>query len=75
MIPDIWKYKKYSVYITFPIMWVFVKLLSKDFATEVDLVQEISNSLTNQELERIATLIIEVIESKAEIVDNRSFYY
>ena len=52
-----------------------VKLLSKDFATEVDLVQEISNSLTNQELERIATLIIEVIESKAEIVDNRSFYY
>ena len=52
-----------------------VKLLSKDFATEVDLVQEISNSLTNQELQRIATLIIEVIESKAEIVDNRSFYY
>ena len=52
-----------------------VKLLSKDFATEVDLVQEISNSLTNQELERIATLIIEVIESKAKIVDNRSFYY
>ena len=52
-----------------------VKLLSKDLATEVDLVQEISNSLTNQELERIATLIIEVIESKAEIVDNRSFYY
>ena len=52
-----------------------VKLLSKDFATDVDLVQEISNSLTNQELERIATLIIEVIESKAEIVDNRSFYY
>ena len=52
-----------------------VKLLSKDFATEVDLVQEISNSLTSQELERIATLIIEVIESKAEIVDNRSFYY
>ena len=52
-----------------------VKLLSKDFATEVDLVQEISNSLTDQELARIATLIIEVIESKAEIVDNRSFYY
>lgn len=52
-----------------------VKLLSKDLATEVDLVQEISNSLTNQELQRIATLIIEVIESKAEIVDNRSFYY
>ena len=52
-----------------------VKLLSKDFATEVDLVEEISNSLTNQELQRIATLIIEVIESKAEIVDNRSFYY
>ena len=52
-----------------------VKLLSKDFATEVDSVQEISNSLTNQELQRIATLIIEVLESKAEIVDNRSFYY
>ncbi len=52
-----------------------VKLLSKDLATEVDLVQEISNSLINQELQRIATLIIEVIESKAEIVDNRSFYY
>jgi len=52
-----------------------VKLLSKDFVAEADLVQEISNSLTDQELARIATLIIEVIESKAEIVDNRSFYY
>ena len=29
----------------------------------------------DREIERISTLIPEVLESKAEIVDNRSFYY
>tara|TARA_B100000900_G_scaffold350423_1_gene316972 strand:- start:2451 stop:4238 length:1788 start_codon:yes stop_codon:yes gene_type:complete len=52
-----------------------VKLLSKDYAGEVDSVQEVSNSLSNKELERISNLITEALESKAEIEDNRSFYY
>jgi len=52
-----------------------VKLLSKDYAGEVESVQEVSNSLSNKELERISNLITEALESKAEIEDNRSFYY
>ena len=35
----------------------------------------ISNSLSDREVERISTLIPQVLESKAEIVDNRSLYY
>ena len=52
-----------------------VKLLSKDYAGEVESVQEVSNSISNKELERISNLITEALESKAEIEDNRSFYY
>ncbi len=52
-----------------------VKLLSKDYAGEVESVQEVSNSLSNKELQRISNLITEALESKAEIEDNRSFYY
>jgi peptidyl-prolyl cis-trans isomerase D len=52
-----------------------IKLLSKEIAEEINLGQAISNSLSDREIERISTLIPEVLESKAEIVDNRSFYY
>ena len=52
-----------------------VRLLSKEIAEEINLGQAISNSLSDREIERISTLIPEVLESKAEIVDNRSFYY
>ena len=52
-----------------------IRLLSKEIAEDINLGQAISNSLSDREIERISTLIPEVLESKAEIVDNRSIYY
>ena len=52
-----------------------IRLLSKDTAEDISLGAAISNSLADREIERISTLIPEVLESKAEIVDNRSLYY
>ena len=52
-----------------------IRLLSKDTAEDISLGAAISNSLADREIERISTLIPEVLESKAEIIDNRSLYY
>ena len=52
-----------------------VNVLSKEIAEEINIESAISNSLSDREIERISTLVIDVIESKAKIVDNRSFYY
>ena len=52
-----------------------VRLISKDTAEDISIGAAISNSLSDREVERISTLIPEVLESKAEIVDNRSLYY
>jgi hypothetical protein len=52
-----------------------IRLLSKDTAEDISLGAAISSSLVDREIQRISTLIPEVLESKAEIVDNRSFYY
>ena len=52
-----------------------LRVLSKQIAENINLESAISNSLSDREIERISTLIIDVIESKAKIVDNRSFYY
>ena len=52
-----------------------VSVSSKQIAEDINLESAISNSLSDREIERISTLVIDVIESKAEIVDNRSFYY
>ena len=52
-----------------------VKLISKDTAEDISIGAAISNSLSDREVERISTLIPQVLESKAEIVDNRSLYY
>ena len=52
-----------------------VRLLSKEIADDISIGEAISNSMSDREIERISTLIPEVIESKAEIVDNRSLYY
>ena len=52
-----------------------VRLLSKEIAQDISIGVAISNSLSDREIERISTLIPEVLESKAEIVDNRSLYY
>ncbi len=52
-----------------------VRLLSKEIADDISISEAISNSMSDREIERISTLIPEVLESKAEIVDNRSLYY
>ena len=52
-----------------------IRLLSKDTAEYISLGAAISSSLADREIQRISTLIPEVLESKAEIIDNRSFYY
>ena len=52
-----------------------VRLLSKEIADDISIGEAISNSMSEREIERISTLIPEVLESKAEIVDNRSLYY
>ena len=52
-----------------------IRLLSMDTAEDISLGAAISSSLADREIQRISTLIPEVLESKAEIVDNRSFYY
>ncbi len=52
-----------------------VRLLSKEIADDISIGEAISNSMSDREIERISTLIPEVLKSKAEIVDNRSLYY
>ena len=52
-----------------------VRLLSKEIADDISISEAISNSMSDREIERISTLIPEVLESKAEIIDNRSLYY
>lgn len=52
-----------------------VRLKSKQTAEEFNLSQDITNSSIESELERMSLLIPEVLESNAEIIDNRSFYY
>ena len=52
-----------------------IRLLSKEIADDISIGEAISNSMSDREIERISTLIPVVLESKAEIVDNRSLYY
>tara|TARA_Y100001935_G_scaffold255262_1_gene267380 strand:- start:2270 stop:4057 length:1788 start_codon:yes stop_codon:yes gene_type:complete len=52
-----------------------VKLKSKQTAEELNLSQYITNLSIESELQRMSLLIPEILESKSEIVDNRSFYY
>ena len=52
-----------------------VRLKSKQTAEEFNLSQDITNSSIESELERMSVLIPDVLESNAEIIDNRSFYY
>ena len=52
-----------------------IRLKSKQTAEEFNLVQDKTNPTINSELERMSLLIPEILESNAEIVDNRNFYY
>ena len=49
--------------------------ISKEKADDLNLNSAISGSLSDREIERISSLIPEVLESSAEIKDNRSLYY
>ena len=49
--------------------------ISKEIAEDLNLNSAISRSLIDREIERISSLIPEVLESSAEIKDNRSLYY
>ena len=52
-----------------------IRLKSKQTAEEFNLVQDKTNPSIDSELERMSLLIPEILESNAEIVDNRNFYY
>ena len=52
-----------------------IKSISKEVAEDLSLDAAISNSMADREIERISSLIPEILESSAEIIDNRSFYY
>ena len=52
-----------------------IESISKEVAEDLSLNIAISRSMTDREIERISSLIPEVLESSAEIIDNRSFYY
>ena len=52
-----------------------LRLLSKETAEDISIGAAISNSLSDREVERISTSIPQVLESKAEIVDNRMLYF
>jgi len=49
--------------------------ISKEIAEDLNLNSAISRSLSDREIERIFSLIPEVLESSADIKDNRSLYY
>ena len=49
--------------------------ISKEIAEDLNLNSAISRSLSDREIERISSLIPEVLESSAKIKDNRSLYY
>ncbi|MFL2638084.1 MAG: hypothetical protein ACJ0ND_01515, partial [Flavobacteriaceae bacterium] len=52
-----------------------IESISKEVAEDLSLNNAISSSMTDREIERISSLIPEVLESSAEIIDNRSLYY
>ncbi|MBC8298997.1 MAG: SurA N-terminal domain-containing protein [Pelagibacterales bacterium] len=52
-----------------------IESISKEVAEDLSLNNAISSSMTDREIERISSLIPEVLESSAKIIDNRSFYY
>ena len=52
-----------------------IRLKSKQTAEEFNLVQDKTNPSIDSELDRMSLLIPEILESNAEIVDNRNFYY
>ena len=52
-----------------------IKSISREVAEDLSFNSAISSSMTDREIERISSIIVEVLKSNAEIIDNRSLYY
>ena len=52
-----------------------IKSISKEVAEDLSFNSAISSAMTDREIERISSIIVEVLKSNAEIIDNRSLYY
>ncbi len=52
-----------------------IKSISREVAEDLSFNTAISSSMTDREIERISSIIVEVLKSNAEIIDNRSLYY
>ena len=52
-----------------------IKSISREVAEDLSFNTAISSAMTDREIERISSIIVEVLKSNAEIIDNRSLYY
>ena len=52
-----------------------IKSISREVAEDLSFNSAISSAMTDREIERISSIIVEVLKSNAEIIDNRSLYY
>ena len=52
-----------------------IKSISREVAEDLSFNSAISSSMTDREIERVSSIIVEVLKSNAEIIDNRSLYY
>ena len=74
--PVLQMYQIHTIFFTIVVNCIYqLRLIWKEIADDISIDVAISNSMSDREIERISTLIPEVLESKAEIVDNRSLYY
>ncbi len=52
-----------------------IKSISREVAEDLSFNTAISSAMTDREIERISSIIVEVLKSNADIIDNRSLYY
>ena len=52
-----------------------IQSISREVAEDLSFNSAISSAMTDREIERVSSIIVEVLKSNAEIIDNRSFYY
>ena len=52
-----------------------IQSISREVAEDLSFNSAISSAMTDREIERVSSIIVEVLKSNAEIIDNRSLYY
>ena len=52
-----------------------IQSISREVAEDLSFNSAISSAMTDREIERVSSIIVEALKSNAEIIDNRSFYY